>query len=79
MTYTQISQPSSFSGIVSGFGKPVRDILHTISRAIEVNSTSHRRLALVHSLQARSDAELEALGIERDQIVHHVFKDVFYV
>lgn len=30
-------------------------------------------------LEAMSDAELARLGIARDRIVHHVFRDLFYV
>ncbi len=34
------------------------------------------RIDEVRSLQAKSDAELKELGIERDRIVHHVFSDL---
>ena len=30
-------------------------------------------------LEEMSDAELARLGIARDRIVHHVFRDLFYV
>lgn len=43
------------------------------------NSAGARRLERVEALRAKSDAELQELGIERDRIVHHVFKDILYV
>ncbi|MFB9150346.1 hypothetical protein [Roseovarius ramblicola] len=36
------------------------------------------RRAQIEALEAKSDAELERLGIPRDQIAYHVFKDLFY-
>lgn len=38
-----------------------------------------RRVDLVHTLQSKTDAELAALKIDREQIVHHVFKDMYYL
>ncbi|SPJ25482.1 hypothetical protein [Palleronia abyssalis] len=41
------------------------------ARWIEVNSRADR----VAALQAKSDAELAALGLRRDDIVQYVFRD----
>ena len=30
-------------------------------------------------LQSKTDEELAAMGIKRDDIVHHVFRDTYYV
>lgn len=40
---------------------------------------SSPRLRRVEALQAKSDEELAQMGLKRDQIVHHVFKDLYYV
>lgn len=37
------------------------------------------RAEQVKRLHDMSDAELAANGITRDEIVHHVFKDIYYV
>ena len=44
-----------------------------------MGSTAHRRFEQVQILQAKSDEELAAMGIKRDDIVHHVFKDLYYI
>ncbi len=37
------------------------------------------RVERVHALQAKTDAELKTMGIQREDIIHHVFKDCYYV
>lgn len=37
------------------------------------------QLALLRTLEAKSDAELEALGLLREDIVDHVFRDAHFV
>ena len=32
----------------------------------------------VRTLQGMTDRQLAAVGVPRDQIVHHVFRDVYY-
>ncbi len=33
----------------------------------------------IAALEAKTDAELAAMGIRRDMIAHHVFRDLYYV
>lgn len=33
----------------------------------------------IRRLEAMTDAELAAIGISRDRILHHVFRDIFYL
>lgn len=44
-------------------------------RTAEANSRGDR----IEALEAKSDAELAAMGIKRDQIVHHVFRDLYHI
>lgn len=37
------------------------------------------RMDQIAALEAKTDAELAKMGIRRDRIVHHVFRDLFYV
>ena len=39
---------------------------------------ARRRIELVAALQAKSDEELARLNIKREEIVKHVFMDVYY-
>lgn len=47
----------------------------SIAHATEASS----RISRVEQLRAKSDRELADMGIERDDIVHHVFKDLYYI
>ncbi len=47
--------------------------------ALSKASVAHRRLEVVQALRAKTDIELDALNIKRDEIVHHVFKDLYYI
>lgn len=46
--------------------------------ALDEIAENNPRLQRVESLRAKTDAELAALGIARDEIVHHVFRDAYY-
>ncbi|KEP71595.1 hypothetical protein FGG78_06875 [Thioclava sp. BHET1] len=37
------------------------------------------RQSEIERLHAKSDAELAQMGITRDRIIHHVFRDRFYI
>ena len=55
-------------GVLAGLGRALDTYMHDLSRAEQVKA-----------LDAKSDAELAAMGLTRDKIVHHVFRDVYYV
>jgi len=49
-----------------------------LERGFDRMMRTQSRRAQIEALEAKSDAELEHLGIPRDQIAYHVFKDLFY-
>jgi hypothetical protein len=51
----------------------------SLGRAIVINREMDTRLRQVEKLRAKSDAELDAMGLTRDRIVHHVFRDIYYI
>ena len=54
---------------------PFRAIGRFFITVMEQNS----RVQLVERLNAKSDAELAEMGLSRDEIVHHVFRDLYYL
>ncbi|MEL6841359.1 MAG: DUF1127 domain-containing protein [Pseudomonadota bacterium] len=42
-------------------------------------SDAQNRTATVRALQQRSDRELADIGIARDNIVRHVYRDIYYL
>ncbi|GAB4305887.1 MAG: hypothetical protein Kow0058_18650 [Roseovarius sp.] len=54
-------------------------LLAALGRAIEAHGRVASRRAAIEKLQACSDAELAALGLRREDIIRHVFRDLFYI
>ena len=56
---------------------PLSGFFTALSRALAFSSGAQARYDRVRRLQALSDAELAQRGIARDDIVRHVFAEVF--
>ena len=56
-----------------------RGILNRIMDAIDRMYANHPRLVRVERLNAMSDDELARRGLRRQDIVRHVFNDIYYV
>lgn len=48
------------------------------ARAKEVPNLNLSRRAQIEELEQKTDAELAAIGVRRDQIAYHVYNDLFY-
>ena len=51
----------------------------TIGQGMNAYMERRSRMGQIQALEAKSDAELAKMGITRERIVHHVFRDLFYV
>ena len=71
MAYVNSAQPigSSIAGLAGKFADAV-------TRFFVVASRARDRTEVVRVLQSKTDAELALMGIERDRIVHHVYRDL---
>lgn len=68
---TNIAAPRGFLGhVVAGFER-------VFSTLVKIGEAQPRYRKLQH-YAAMSDEELAALGLKRDEIVQHVYRDVFY-
>ena len=56
----------------------LRRMFDAILRGLEAHAHVASRRHLIEALEAKTDAELAALGIRRDQIAQHVYRDLFY-
>ena len=52
--------------------------LASLARAFEAHAYAASRRDQIETLQAKSDAELAEIGIKREEIVHYVYRDLFY-
>lgn len=57
----------------------IRNAFSALARGFVAFAESNPRLRQVEQLSAMSDAELAKLNIKRQDIVRHVFRDVYYV
>lgn len=53
-------------------------LMAPMQSAIETQAFSASRRGLIESLEAKSDKELSDLGVKREEIAQHVFRDLFY-
>jgi uncharacterized protein YjiS (DUF1127 family) len=70
---TQITAPAfDLAGIL-------RRGASAIGRVMVAMSESNARMQAVQRLNEMSDAQLAERGLKREDIVHHVFRDTYYV
>ena len=74
-TATEVHDRGTFTGVVDN----IRGFFQSFGQALVASSSGHRRLREVQALQAKSDQELAELKIKREDIVHHVFRDLYYI
>lgn len=72
---TVAGSPRSMQQIWIGVGA----MFQVVGRAFVVNATAEARLRQVQVMQSLSDAELARMGVERDKIAQHVFRDLFVI
>lgn len=62
----------NLSGRISSF-------LSKLGAAMDAHARNHARIAQIERLQAKTDAELLEMGLKRDDIMRHVYRDLFYI
>ena len=82
MAYSTVS-PSAHAGsflttAVVGLGAGIAGFFNSVARAVMAASTGQARLDEATRLRAKTDAELAEMGLTRDGIIHHVFRDVHW-
>ena len=63
--------------------RPIRDRIDAffagMGQGLNAYMESRSRLPQIEALNRKSDAELAAMGLKRDDIVRHVFRDMLYI
>lgn len=67
-----LSQPSRIAGFFSRLGERV-------SSAFSSASMAHVRMRHIEILNNLSDEELDAKGLQREDIVRYVFRDMYHI
>ncbi|MFT6674519.1 MAG: hypothetical protein ACJAVM_000702 [Sulfitobacter sp.] len=83
MAYHDITEPAQVLNRELALTRAVFDrisgFFSALGHALMTNSAGQQRVNRVQRLQAKSDAELATMNLKREDIVHHVFKDLYYV
>ncbi|APE43014.1 hypothetical protein BOO69_05950 [Sulfitobacter alexandrii] len=77
MTYQTTMTTTGFGASAHAVRARVGAFFNTLGKAMVANSAGQRRVNQVLALQAKSDDELAAMKLKRDNIVYHVFKDLY--
>jgi len=56
----------------------IGSFFRSIGQSITMAAVARARFETLTQLQGKSDAELEQLGLKRDELVRHVFNDLYY-
>ena len=62
-----------------GFVNSLRAVVHAVAEGFVLYAERNSRSAQIDRLNRLSDAELAEMGLTRDRIVFHVFRDRFYM
>jgi hypothetical protein len=83
MSYQDFSHPSAVMSreitATRNFFQAIGTFFAQLGSSMTLAASAEQRFQQVQRLQAKSDAELAAMNLRRDDIVHAVFKDLYYV
>lgn len=72
MAYTADTTAIASETIFTRFGHGVANVLETMGKTLGRQEEFDRAFKM-------SDAQLKALGVQREDIAKHVFRDIYYI
>lgn len=79
MTYQTTYTNEASTGFVSATLSGVATLFRNLGHAFIKGSPGQVRLDRAKVLEAKSDAELAQMGLKREDITRHVFRDLYYI
>lgn len=73
MAYISQAQPHS------SFFPRISDFFKSVLKAVDLAASTNLRIAQIEKLNAKSDAELKKIGLRREDIARHVFRDLYHI
>ncbi|MFY0679419.1 MAG: hypothetical protein JXR13_02485 [Thalassovita sp.] len=74
-----VSQTEQFSFDKSGFRTRLNALATRCLSGLNTYMDHQSRRGAIETMQAKSDDELAAMGVRRDDIVRYVFRDVIFL
>ncbi|WP_372991830.1 hypothetical protein [Sulfitobacter sp.] len=78
MAYINTSAHTGFDGLKSVLSS-IGAFFVSVGSTITLASTMNGRVEHLRRLEAKTDAELAAMNLTREDLVHHVFRDLYYM
>lgn len=78
MAYINTYAHNSFDGVKSVLTS-IGAFFVSIGTTIGTASTMNGRVEYLRRLEAKTDEELDAMNLKRENLVHHVFRDLYYM
>ena len=72
MAYFSQTQPHSFL-------ERIGDFFTSLFNSIDLAASANVRIAQMEKLNAKSDEDLMKMGLRREDIARHVFRDVYHL
>ncbi|MEM6386567.1 MAG: DUF1127 domain-containing protein [Pseudomonadota bacterium] len=66
-------------GFLAKVFAPITSFFHILAAAQVASASTDARLHEIERLQALSDGKLAEMGLKRDEITRHVFRDIYNV
>jgi hypothetical protein len=83
MAYHELSNPAAVLNreitLTRNFFGAIAAFFSDLGTSLTMASSAQKRFDQIQALHAKTDAELAELKIERSEIVHVVFKDLYYI
>lgn len=77
--YTDTIDSAPRKSVLGSIATYIAGVGATLIKAREASLHMEGRVDKMAALQAKSDEELAAMGLRRDDIVRHVFRDLYYI
>ncbi|SDW95498.1 hypothetical protein [Litoreibacter albidus] len=72
MAYITHAQPTSLFARIG-------DFFMAMFNSIDLAASANARIAQMEKLNAKSDEELSAMGMRREDIARYVFRDIYHI
>ncbi|SFR47492.1 hypothetical protein [Litoreibacter janthinus] len=72
MAYITHARPHSFF-------ERIGDFFMSLYKSIDLAASANLRIAQMEKLNAKSDEELAKMGLRREDIIRHVFRDIYHI
>ncbi|WP_298261987.1 DUF1127 domain-containing protein [uncultured Litoreibacter sp.] len=72
MAYVSQTQPNSFFDRIG-------DFLVSLFNSIDLAASANTRIAEMEKLNAKTDEQLSEMGLRRQDIARHVFRDIYHI